>query len=389
MRNAIVLGCNSISLAVIEALRREDVGVLAVSMSGRRGRRYVRRANETRLAPSVYQDERALRDWLLSLPRAWKGGLILPTTDAGVSFLSRHRPQLQERFHVSVPDWNRVEPLLDTRVLYAVAGQTSASLPWHLLPEDESEIHARRDEIPFPCIIKPGVSDRFAWKFKKKLFRVRCFEDLLAGYRTARREGIPVMISEIIPGGDDQLVKYCAYRDRNAEIIAALCLRKLRQHPPGFGVARASVTIPMIPELESASREVLDRTAYRGVCSAEYKYDHRDGRYKLIEINVRPQIQDRLLLHAGINFPFIAYLDWVENRSLRVHSYKEGLYWIDLWHDVVDYFRWYRGDRSPRRYFQPYWRDRVFRSPPNVGWVSLSGSAARSYGPDARVGPGG
>ena len=120
----------------------------------------------------------------------------------------------------------------------------------------------------------------------------------------------------------------------------------------------------MIPEVASGTNRLLEEVGFRGVCSAEYKYDHRDGRYKLIEINVRPQLQDRLLLHAGVNFPAIAYLDWVEGRSAPVKEYTEGLYWIDAYRDILHYLRWHHmDDHSPGQYFAPYWQDHVFRSP--------------------------
>jgi D-aspartate ligase len=363
-RRAIVLGCNSISLAVIEALASNEVQVLAVSISRRPRGRYTRGSVEVVQAPDIYKDRGGLIDYLLALPGKWSGALIYPTTDAGVSLLSTRRDDLQVRFHVSVPAWDRIGPLFDTRKLYPIARELGIALPWYLVPDEESEIHARRSEIPFPCIVKPGVSDRFVWKFKKKAFIAANFEQLIDFYRQADRANIPVLISEIIAGGDDQFIKYCTYRDRSGEFVSSLCLRKLRQHPTGFGVARASITVAMIPEPTWSTNRLLERVGFRGVCSAEFKYDPRDGQYKLIEVNVRPQLQERLLLHAGINFPFTAYLDWVEGRSDPVESYNEGLYWIDMYHDVLDYFRWNAADdHSPGRYFKPYFHPCVLRTP--------------------------
>ena len=47
---------------------------------------------------------------------------------------------------------------------------------------------------------------------------------------------------------------------------------------------------------------LLDSVAYRGIFSAEFKRDERDGRFRLIEINTRPWIYIQFADKCGVNF---------------------------------------------------------------------------------------
>jgi predicted ATP-grasp superfamily ATP-dependent carboligase len=53
----------------------------------------------------------------------------------------------------------------------------------------------------------------------------------------------------------------------------------------------------------------MSKLGYRGICGTEYKWDERDGCWKLIEVNCRPTIWFALTRAAGVDIVFDAYCD--------------------------------------------------------------------------------
>ena len=56
-------------------------------------------------------------------------------------------------------------------------------------------------------------------------------------------------------------------------------------------------------------KRFLESIGYRGIGSAEFKRDERDGELKLIELNPRYWQQAALAERCGVNFPLAQYLD--------------------------------------------------------------------------------
>ena len=57
------------------------------------------------------------------------------------------------------------------------------------------------------------------------------------------------------------------------------------------------------------STRLLSAVDYRGIFNVEFKFDARDGRYKIIEVNPRPFWLIGHIAQAGLDLPWISYLD--------------------------------------------------------------------------------
>ena len=85
-------------------------------------------------------------------------------------------------------------------------------------------------------------------------------------------------------------------------------MRKLRQAPPLFGVARVAEIVPDPEGLEETTVALARRIGLRGIASAEFKRDARDGRFRFIELNGRSVVYNGLLRRAGLDLA-VARLD--------------------------------------------------------------------------------
>jgi predicted ATP-grasp superfamily ATP-dependent carboligase len=278
-----------------------------------------------------------------------------------VELVARHREALAARYHFNTIAWDRLRVLLDKGRLYRHARELDLErwLP-RFATIAADEVESLRDWATFPCLLKPVEPYKFVARFGVRLFVVDSFDELRARHAETLEAGIDVIVSEIIPGGDDRLFQYRVYLDRNGDTLAEVCTQKLRQHTPGYVCGRLTRTVPMIEELRGPTLELLRSVGYRGFAYGEFKLDARDGRYKLIEINVRAGMSQRLLRAAGVNVSELLVLDCAGGVSRVAPSYRAGVYWIDLFTDPIGFVRWRRIERRGLRdYFAPYLGDTV------------------------------
>ncbi|GAG52433.1 unnamed protein product, partial [marine sediment metagenome] len=106
-------------------------------------------------------------------------------------------------------------------------------------------------------------------------------------------EGFEFVASDIIPGDGDQIFAYICYRTKNGKILNEWTGCKLSQHPDNFGVfaSARSCTCSMVAE---QGRWLVEGANLFGILEPEFKYDYRDGKYKLIEINFRSMMWHRI-----------------------------------------------------------------------------------------------
>jgi predicted ATP-grasp superfamily ATP-dependent carboligase len=285
---------------------------------------------------------------------------LIPTEDYCTALLSENKAELSRDFIVSVGDWDTVAKTIDKRLTYETAERVGIPVPQSLFPDSIGEVR-REDGLPnYPCLVKPLVSHRFQRVLGCKLHVVNNHSDLLDKARQALENRLPVMIQEIIPGGDDQIYVYASYHDRTGEPLAEFTGRKIRQVPPGYGTTRVMVSTNT-PAVIQLSRKLLGAIGYTGLCDVEFKRDPRDGEYKLIEINARSGKWISAVSACGMNLPWIMYVDLARNQKTLGGKHLVGIHWIHLYDDILTPFLHWKDETGRLRdYFAPYFGQRAF-----------------------------
>jgi len=323
----VVLGHGDTALGVIRALAQSGVQVVYVSTATRDHAWFSKFISDRVRAPSLNDNTRELLGLLLETRRNWHGALLLPCNDVSVSFVSRNRDALAAHYVPAVQGWDVISRIMNKRLLYLNAQEIGVPLATVSFPDSIQSLAKQDNTLSYPCILKPYESHSFFDVYQRKVQIVHNPEELIEKFSDAQRHNVGVMVSEIVPGEDDCLFNYHSYIDTQGNVLAEMCLQKLRQHPVGFGVSCLSRTIPMIGEIRTAALKLLKSFDYRGLSTVEFKFDSRDNQYKLMEINVRPVLQELLCVAAGMNLSYIAYLDLVEGVQKRIRRYKHDIYW--------------------------------------------------------------
>jgi D-aspartate ligase len=322
-----------------------------------RGSKYVSDAYKCPL----WSDYKAIKNFLIKKKNVLKNGILIPTTDFQIETLAIYRKELSQYYTVPVPEYKVVEKFLDKMETYRIAKKAGIDIPYTFYPKSEEEALKNLQDMQFPLIIKPRERDKFLDYFNKKLFIIYDKSELIEKLRLCFKNGFKVMITEIIPGPDTQLYEYDFYVDKNGEIICGIGHVKLRQTPPNFGIGRVQKTI-INKEVEELTKKFLRHLPdFFGPGQIEFKFDHRDNKYKLIEMNGRLTLQNELFARAGINLPYLYYQDWVKNKSIVTNSYIENFYWIHLYNDLKNFaFRRRQENYSLNDYIYPYLKKHIY-----------------------------
>lgn len=308
-----------------------DVVVLDDERSISRHSRYVRDAFRFR----DLRDDGATLRVLLDLGRSGKfdGWVVYPTRDETVATLSRHRAQLRAYFRVPTPEWTVTRWAWDKRNTYERAQDLGIPTPrmWRVTSEDDLRV---LDGDP-PYVLKPAIKQHFLYATRCKAWRADSREELVARFRAAARlmGSEEVIVQELVPGGGDSQFAYCAFF-KDGVARASMVARRLRQHPVEFGRASTFVRTAELPQLEEMSVEFLRSIDYYGLAELEYKLDHRDGRYKLLDVNARTWGYHSVAQCAGVDFPYLLYADQMGLPVPEDLRTVVGVSWIRLATDL-------------------------------------------------------
>lgn len=260
--------------------------------------------------------------------------VLLPTSDRMVSFMHRNESALAGDFSFYLPDARLAETLNDKHAETRLIASLAIPLPRTVqdLPANAGDLERA---LGLPLIIKARSSEH-----KHVLGRANVVattrEQLEAFYERHAASLAAVLAQEVIPGADDTLWLCSGVFNRRHELVQALVKRKLKMSPPHFGVCSLAVS--------AANRDVLDlarllgeRLGYTGHASIEFKWDHRDGLYKYIEVNPRIPASVSLDEASDVSTVWTTYRialgDEVAARPLHQH---DGVIYVKLLEDVVN-----------------------------------------------------
>jgi predicted ATP-grasp superfamily ATP-dependent carboligase len=106
-------------------------------------------------------------------------------------------------------------------------------------------------------------------------------------------------------------------------------------YPPDFGNSSYMVSVPLeeVSDAVSTLRVLFETAGYRGIFSAEFKLDERDGRFKILEVNARPWWYIQFAAECGVDVVEMAYCDALGLELPPVPPYKVGTRLVFAYYD--------------------------------------------------------
>jgi len=294
----------------------------------------------SRICPYVETAEERNLDFLVHFARALpEKPVLFLTGDNLVHSYAKREHLLEHHVRLTMPSSKIIRKVAAKDALFHTAREYGIPVPETFAPRSVEDVRAISRIISFPCLIKPTHSN--SWhgaaaqrKLKtisggsEKSVIAHSRESLLVAYSQTTELGSDVIISEVIPGEDRELLYFAFYRSADGRIWN-FSGRKERVTPVHLGSASYVVSLDD-PELNLLSMNFLERLEYHGLGGLEFKRDFRDGRLKLIEFNTRFGLWDALGQRVGVDTAHIAYRDAIGETLPPPRQARTGVKWFSV-----------------------------------------------------------
>jgi len=303
---ALVLGESVTALGVVRCLGRRGIRALRPGPHGdyaSRSRWSQRLSLELGSSPSA----ELLADYLERLPV--ERAVIVPCSDDWTRAVAGLPVSVRERFPSTVPTPDAVGVFLDKADFAALVEREGVPHPRTIVSDDAAALSKWSSESSSSFFLKPTDSQKFTRRFGFKAMRVDDPSEIEGKLAEAAREGIELVLQEYVPGPTTSHHFVDGYAALDERVVARLGRRRVRMYPPDFGNSTCHVTIPFAQVAEAADEleRLFASVGYRGIYSAEYKRDERDGALKLLEVNVRPWWYVEFAALCGVDVCHLAY----------------------------------------------------------------------------------
>jgi D-aspartate ligase len=268
--------------------------------------------------------------------------LLIPTTDYAALFVARNAKQLRDSFHFPEQPEGLVEALSSKRDMYVLAKRLGIPTPETSFPQKREDVEEFLASARLPVMLKAIDGTRLCARTGKKMFIVRSATELLSLYDKVEEPGAPnLMLQEYIPGGEDSVWMFNGYFNEHSECLLGFTGQKIRQCPAytgytSLGVCRRNEAV------DGLTRRFMKSIGYRGILDVGYRYDARDGEYKVLDVN--PRIGATFRLFSGDNGMDVARAFYLDMTAQPVPQTRlcEGRKWMVEDRDLMSSIRYWR-----------------------------------------------
>jgi D-aspartate ligase len=278
--------------------------------------------------------------------------VLFPCTDVGVLTIARRRDELEDAYHVVLPETDVVELLTDKARFAAYAQDHGLPIPQTTLIASREDAESAANSLRFPCMIKPPLKTPL-WErhAREKAYKARTREEFLAVYDEVAGLADQLLAQEWISGSEGDHFTCNGYFDRQAKPVVTFVTRKIRQWPPQTGAGSLAVEWKNDVVRDETVR-LFSTLGFWGLGYLEMKKDAESGRHLIIEPNVgRPTGRSATAEAGGVELLYAVYCDVLGLPLPEEHLSQRyvGAKWIYFGRDIRSAFHyWRRGELSLR-----------------------------------------
>jgi D-aspartate ligase len=322
MPPALAVGCGVTLAAVLRLLHQADIPAYSVCTSSGDFSRYSR---WYRPLPGLCSTPTPSELPQLLESLSIESAVLFPCSDDWLSATAELPERLARRFPSSVAALSDVETMVNKWRFAQLLRRERLPHPKTSLLVSHAQMASLPDEAFAGAILKPLSSAEFAATYGVKGFIVN---NRVEALRAMQRVEFPIMLQEFIPGPPTAGYFVEGFINRDGCTCALFARRRLHMYPPRLGNTTLMVSVPLeeVAGAVASLQRLLQALAYRGIFSAEFKYDERDGFFKLLEINARPWWYVEAPARAGMDVCRMAYRDALHLPVEPLTGYVSGQY---------------------------------------------------------------
>jgi predicted ATP-grasp superfamily ATP-dependent carboligase len=235
---------------------------------------------------------------LLQLGKEYHGYVLLTNDDLYIRIIAEHVEELKKKLLILISEKPINAVAIDKAKTVAAALKCGLPVPETYTITDIFDTV----NIDFPLLIKPRVGSRGQYLIKSR-------DELIRTLRIIDKYRENFIAQEWIPGNVRNLCTFGTIFDESSQPKAVFTARRLsvmRSKNIHQGLTTYLVS-ERIPELIELSIKFLKEINWQGIAELEYKFDERDSKFKLLEINPRIWSWTKLPAACGVDFVKIYY----------------------------------------------------------------------------------
>jgi predicted ATP-grasp superfamily ATP-dependent carboligase len=318
------------AVAVARTLGRLGIRVYLIAQEGVPNPDWSSRYWANRMRWDFSRSEEELVSFLLDVGttiRADHGtpAILLTLSDWIAIFIERNSDALREQFVFPQPERPVIRTLLNKWEMHLLAQEQDIPTPAAAHPASFGDIDEFLADTDFPILIK--AADKYVGD-PPRTRMIRSRQELVeeVGDRGAGGEPLNLVLQEYIPGDIDSVWMCNGYFGADPHRDVTFTGKKLRQLSAA-GIATLAICVPN-ETVDAQTRRLMRGAGYRGCVGIGWRYDERDGRYKLLDVNAR--LSGVFRLFEGTNEMDIAricYLD-LTGQEVPATALRPGRKWM-------------------------------------------------------------
>jgi predicted ATP-grasp superfamily ATP-dependent carboligase len=330
---SLILGGYVNGYSIIKELYEKDLRDIALFDYGKS---LGSKSNKINYHKSIDKTSNSLKNAILGLKKECDYIVIFPTDDLQLENLHAIYDEIKEFCFVPF-NYDNVLQSLDKYVQYSFCEKHDIPYPKTQNIQNVADVQ-KIESMMFPVLVKPNkLYDSNIGVFRGLLLNDKNeFIKKIDEVKDYISKGVTFLASEFIPGDDTNMYSYNAYRNQKGVILNEWIGKKLTQYPDNFGMfSSASNEAPEIVKVQG--RKLLEVIDLKGICEPEFKYDSRDGKYKLMEITHRSTMWHRLGFLSGVDINYTLYLDAIGREATKVQqNINEKVHFIYMKHEILN-----------------------------------------------------
>ncbi len=265
--------------------------------------------------------------------------ILIPTEDISCLFVEDNAEALRDHFVLPGQPAGLARALSSKREMYALCKRHHVPTPETHFPKSRHEVEKFITTATFPVVVKMvetpvfGADDLLRVGAGKAITHTAT--ELLDVYDRIQDGAYgDVLLQEYIPGGPESVWMFNGYFDANSDCLISFTGRKLRQYPPDTGQTSLGLCV-WNETVGRTTQTFLTQLGYRGIVDLGYRYDQRDGKYKMLDINPRLGAAFRLFVATnGLDVARAMYLD-LTGQPVPHAPPRAGRKWLVENYDLV------------------------------------------------------
>ena len=263
--------------------------------------------------------------------------ILIGSNDHYVRLIVENKRLLEKYYIFNYPSLKIIDNLLVKDKFYEFVKDYDIDIPKTFIYECKKTKSLKElKDFMYPLILKPGDGVKYhfhEFENQAKVYKLKNKKELESVIKTIEASGYDdkLIIQEFIPGNDSMLFDSIFYvgKDNKAKLMSFAQIG-LQEHTP-TGIGNCTVLVNGYNEFNNTDIikdrliKFLEDIKYQGFAEFDLKYDVRDGKFKVFEVNPRQARSSYYLTACGYNLAKYLVDDIIYNKKLKFKFIKEEM----------------------------------------------------------------